>query len=170
MPPAFVSGKLSTRASGTATATSCAMLRVVQMRSLPAPARNAAVAASMIAPGISGAPPTTSTRPRSSLSPSSSGCGSGHPRKKAGVMTRGLGVEVWGLEDLRLLCPPFLFRGDRGIWFGCDLLACLFERRDEVEETQREFAAPPQVSIELVRGDGAVGDLVRVIDVEDLLF
>src|SRR5215213_10770945 len=124
------------------------MLRQVAICSLPAPARRAAVAARMTAPGISGAPPTTSTRPRSSLSPSSSGCGSGQSRSNPAVMLRGrlaTGPES-GLRPpprpLAFALPlRLLLRGDGDIRFRCDLSALLFERRDKVEVAERQLTA-----------------------------
>lgn len=85
MLPSGFSGSSITRDSGTANATSRATLLPVAIVSLPAPARKAAQPARITAPGISREPPMTSTRPRSSLSPSSDGCGRGQRRSTSSV-------------------------------------------------------------------------------------
>ena len=88
-PPASFSASPSTRDSGIASATSWATLRPVAMVSLPAPARRAAVAARITAPGISREPPRTSTWPRSSLSASFEGMGTGQLRSRLVSTSRG---------------------------------------------------------------------------------
>ena len=93
-----------TRASGTAMASGEAMLQQVAIRSLPAPARSAAVAASSAAPGVSGPPPTMSTRPRCSLSAASSGRGSAQRSNSAGSTSI-------GTQPLPSLCLPFEVMG-----------------------------------------------------------
>src|SRR5215208_3094370 len=130
-----------------------AMLATVAIRSLPAPARSAAVAARIAVPGSSGDPATTSTRPRPSLSASSEGCGSGHARSRSGVTTGGTGrsdgpsLRCWCL-DIRL---------------GRDRCALVDERHDGVVAPEDELAALAPVRVKRVLGDRAVGDLVHPV-------
>ena len=62
-----------------------AMLSSVATVILPAPARSAAIAASIAVPGISTLPAITRIAPRSSLSASPPGSGSGQPRSSCVV-------------------------------------------------------------------------------------
>jgi len=87
-----------------ATATDWATDAQVAICTLPAPARRAAVPARMTVPGMVGAPPTISTRPRAFLSPLSSGSGSGQPRSNSGVT-----VIVPSVASLACVAPELSF-------------------------------------------------------------
>src|SRR5215213_6458202 len=119
------------------------MLATVAIRSLPAPARNAAVAARIAVPGSSGDPATTSTRPRPSLSASSDGCGSGQARSRPGVTTGGCGRS----DGSSLRCGCFNIR------LGRDRRALVEERHDGVVAAEDELAALAPVRIKRVLGD-----------------
>ncbi len=80
--PERVSSSATTSDSGTAQPTAVATDAHVPICSLPAPARSAAVAQRIAAPGICGAPATTKIRPRSSFPPPFA-AGSGHPRNSS---------------------------------------------------------------------------------------
>ena len=83
-----------TRAPVTAMPTGMATAGSVMICSLPEPARCAAIPVSTAAPGTSRPPAMTSTRPRSSLSPSSGKHGQGEIAQQAPVERPGLAHRV----------------------------------------------------------------------------
>src|SRR5215216_3977509 len=110
----------------------------------------------MTAPGISGAPPTTSTDPRASLSPSPSGFGSGQRRSTRGVIATGRPSVP--LADLR--------RDGPGIRLRRDLFARFLQRSDRVVLPQDKLALLALSPIEFVPRHRAVRHFVPTIDLK----
>src|SRR5829696_5720332 len=144
IPPDPVSGRPRTRASGSAAAANGATEAAVATWSLPAPARIAASPASSTAPRVSALPPITRTEPRAFFPPV--GSGSGQPRRSSEVTSVGSGV-LGGIGLLRDV-----------LGLGDDVL-------DLVEGDQPEAA----VGVALVAGQGGVGDLLLLVDGQQLL-
>src|SRR6478736_2026095 len=143
--PSCSTGSPTTKDSGSATARVVALSAAVATCTLPAPTRSAASAASSTAPGVCRAPPTTSTVPRSDLSPP--GSGSRQPRRSPSSTRTGCSSATG---------PPPL-RGSRR--FGGGRLVGLLDGGEGLQ-LQTSARAPP------VAGQGAVGERLRPVQVE----
>src|SRR2546423_2924699 len=101
---------------------------------------------------ISAEPPPIIATPRSPLSPSAPGSGSGQRRRSGAVTATG-----------RLLA-----RADTRVGFRGHRSASLLERRDEVEELETQISSRAECRIMLVERDRAVGDLLLLVDGQQL--
>lgn len=63
-----------------------------------------------------------------------------------------------------------LFDSDFGIGFGCYLFSCCFQGSNKIELPEGQLAVLAELRVKFVFGDGAVCDLIGMVNCQDLLF